>query len=33
MKTNFYAPFCIIKASLPHLPPGGHRRDDFGTGL
>jgi NAD(P)-dependent dehydrogenase (short-subunit alcohol dehydrogenase family) len=23
MKTNIYAPFWIIKAALPHLPPGG----------
>ena len=22
MKTNIYAPFWIIKAALPHLPPG-----------
>ena len=22
MKTNIYAPFWIIKAALPHMPPG-----------
>ena len=34
MKTNIYAPFWIIKAALPHLPPGlGHYRDGLRAGL